>query len=211
MSHAPGDRQPGAYPAYPGSGESRPPNPPLTKRMRLIHWIALDCLVGGFLAICAAATIASHVDGQARIGIVLLFMAVVFIPVALRRRAPVTAFGALVILGVLLSRLAPAVPGVIFLAAAFVLYTVTVEGRKRTGAAALGLILVVMLLIAGAGIGKRSAPAPRPSSSRSARQRHRLDDGILRTAAAAVRGHAAASGGEQRRGRGTAADRARTA
>jgi signal transduction histidine kinase len=160
MSHAPGDRQPGAYPAYPGSGESRPPNPPLTKRMRLIHWIALDCLVGGFLAICAAATIAGHVDGQARIGIVLLFMAVVFIPVALRRRAPVTAFGALLILGVLLSRLAPAVPGLIFLAAAFVLYTVTVEGRKRTGAAALGLILVVMLLIASAGIGMRGHAAP---------------------------------------------------
>jgi signal transduction histidine kinase len=135
MSHAPGDRQPGAYPAYPGSGESRPPNPPLTKRMRLTHWIALDCLVGGFLAICAAAAIAGHVYGQARIGIVLLFMAAVFIPVALRRRAPVTAFGALVILGVLVSGMKPAAPGVVFLGAAFVLYTVTVESRKRTGAA----------------------------------------------------------------------------
>ena len=160
MSHAPGDRQPGAYPAYPGSGESRPPNPPLTKRMRLTHWIALDCLVGGFLAICAAAAIAGHVYGQARFGIVLLFMAVVFIPVALRRRAPVTAFGALVILGVLVSGMKPAAPGVVFLGAAFVLYTVTVESRRRTGAAALGLVLLVLVFLIAAGVDKqRDSPA----------------------------------------------------
>ena len=160
MSHAPGDRQPGAYPAYPGSGESRPPNPPLTKRMRLTHWIALDCLVGGFLAIFAAAAIAGHVYGQARIGIVLLFMAVVFIPVALRRRAPVTAFGALVILGVLVSGMKPAAPGVVFLGAAFVLYTVTVESRRRTGAAALGLVLLVLVFLIAAGVDKqRDSPA----------------------------------------------------
>jgi len=160
MSHAPGDRQPGAYPAYPGAGESRLPRPPLTKRMRLIHWIALDCIVAGFLAICAAATIAGHVMGQARIGVVLLFMAVVFIPVALRRRAPVVAFGALLIVGVLLSKMPTVVPGLIFLSAAFVLYTVTVEGRRRTGAAALGLVLAVMVLIASAGFGVRSGSSP---------------------------------------------------
>jgi signal transduction histidine kinase len=160
MSHAPGDRQPGAYPAYPGAGESRPPSPPLTKRMRLTHWIALDCLVAGFLAICAAAAIAGHVGGQARIAIVLLFMAVVFIPVALRRRAPVTAFGALVILGVLVSGMRPAAPGVVFLGAAFVLYTVTVESRKRTGAAALGLVLVVLTFLIAAGVNQqRDSPA----------------------------------------------------
>ncbi len=159
MSHAPGGRQPGAYPAYPGSGESRP-NPPLTKRMRLIHWTALDCLVAGFLAICGGAAIAGHVAGQARIGIVLLFMAVVFIPVALRRRAPVTAFGALVIVGVLTAGMKPAVPGVIFLGAAFVLYTVTVESRKRTGAAALGLVLLVLIFLIAAGVDQqRDSPA----------------------------------------------------
>ena len=160
MSHAPGDRQPGAYPAYPGAGESRPPSPPLTKRMRLTHWIALDCLVAGFLAIPAAAAIAGHVVGQARIAIVLLFMAAVFIPVALRRRAPVTAFGALVILGVLVSGMKPAAPGVVFLGAAFVLYTVTVESRKRTGAAALGLVLVVLTFLIAAGVDQqRDSPA----------------------------------------------------
>ena len=35
----------------------------------------------------------------------------------------------------------------VFLAAAFVLYTVTVEGRKRTGAAALGLMLAVLVFL----------------------------------------------------------------
>jgi signal transduction histidine kinase len=116
--------------------------------MRPVHWIAVDCVVAGFLALCGSAVIGMHFpDGRAKWPAVLLFMIVVFVPVALRRRAPATAFGALVILGVLLSRLPPAASAVIFLAAAFVLYTVTVEGRKRTGAAALGLILAVLVVI----------------------------------------------------------------
>jgi len=156
MSFPAGDRQPGAYPAYPGSAEWRPPRPPLTKRMRPVHWIAIDCVVGGFLALCDAVAVGRNFpDGRARLPLVLLFMVVVFIPVALRRRAPVTAFGALVVLGVLLAKLPPAVPGVIFLGAAFVLYTVTVEGRRRTGAAALGLMLAVMVFLTGAGTGGR--------------------------------------------------------
>jgi signal transduction histidine kinase len=151
-----------AYPAYPGSdGAGRPPSPPLTKRMRLIHWIAIDCVAGGFIAVSnAAVAVRSFPVGGARILLALLFLAAVFIPVALRRRAPATAFGALVILGVLLSGLAPAVTGGIFLAAAYVLYTVTVEGRRRTGAAALGLLLAVLVFIGVAGGARpRSAPA----------------------------------------------------
>jgi signal transduction histidine kinase len=116
--------------------------------MRPAHWIAIDCVVAGFLALCGAAVIGIHFpDGRAKWPTVLLFMIVVFVPVALRRRAPATAFGALVILGALLSRLPTAVSAVIFLAAAFVLYTVTVEGRKRSGAAALGLILAVLVVL----------------------------------------------------------------
>jgi signal transduction histidine kinase len=152
MSHAPGDREPGAYPAYPGSAEARPSRPPLTKRMRPVHWIAIDCVVAAFLAIIDGAQFGRSLQGsQARWPLVLLFMAVVFIPVALRRRAPNTAFGALLILGVLVAKLSPAVTATAFLGAAFVLYTVTVEGRKRTGAAALGLVLAVMLFLAAAG------------------------------------------------------------
>jgi signal transduction histidine kinase len=148
MSHPGGDRRPSAYPAYPGPAEpARPARPPLTKRMRPIHWIAIDCVVGAVLALGGAATIAGSLHGQAQLPLVLLFMVVVFIPVALRRRAPVFAFGALVIVGVLLARLPPAVPAVLFLDAAFVLYTVTVESRRRTGAAALGLMLAIMVTL----------------------------------------------------------------
>jgi signal transduction histidine kinase len=155
MSYPPGDRQPGAYPAYPGSAESRP-RPPLTKRMRAVHWIAIDCVVGAFVAIIGAAQFGRNLQGgQAKWPLVLLFMAVVFIPVALRRRAPNTTFGALLILGVLVAKLSPAVTAGVFLGAAFVLYTVTVEGRKRTGAAALGLVLAVMVFLAAAGASSR--------------------------------------------------------
>jgi signal transduction histidine kinase len=120
--------------------------------MRPVHWIAIDCVVAAFLAIIGGAQFGRSLQGdQARWPLLLLFMAVVFIPVALRRRAPNTAFGALLILGVLVAKLSPAVTATAFLGAAFVLYTVTVEGRKRTGAAALGLVLAVMVFLAVAG------------------------------------------------------------
>lgn len=161
MSHAPGDRQPGAYPAYPGAAESpHPARPPLTKRMRRAHWIALDCFVGGFLALADAAAAARGFLGPVRWPLLVLFLLAVFVPVGLRRRAPVTALGALLILGVLVSGMRPAVSGVIFLGAAFVLYTVTVESRKRTGAAALGLVLVVLIVLTAAGVhGQRNSAA----------------------------------------------------
>jgi signal transduction histidine kinase len=152
MSQLAGDPQSPAYAAYPG-GESRPARPPLTKRMRLGHWIAIDCVVGGFAALCDAAIIGRRFPGgQVRIPIILLFVAAVFIPLALRRRAPVPAFGMLVILGVLLAGLTPAVSGLIFLASAFVLYTVTVEARRRTGTAALALVLAVLVFLTAGGV-----------------------------------------------------------
>jgi signal transduction histidine kinase len=148
MNRQAGDRPSSVYPAYPGSEQGRPARPPLTKRMRTVHWIVVDCVAGAFLALCGTASIGQYFPaGGARIPLALLFMVLVFLPVGLRRRAPATAFGALLILGVLLSRLPPGVPAVIFLAAAFVLYTVTVQGRKRTGAAALGLMLAVTVAL----------------------------------------------------------------
>ena len=148
----PAGGEPSAYPAYPGAGDSRPARPPLTKRMRTGHWIAIDCVVALFAAICEAAVVSHNfVTDHARLPLVLVFMAAVFLPVALRRRAPVTAFAALLILGVLLARLSPAVPAAVFLAATYVLYTVTVQARKRTGAASLALLLAVMIGLAIAG------------------------------------------------------------
>jgi len=151
MSYLAGQPQPLAYPAYPGPADSRPPRPPLTKRMRPGHWIAIDCVVALAAAFCASVAGRSAPDGQDRLPVVLFLMAAVFLPVALRRRAPATAFGALMILGVLLAGLVPtvplALPPAIFLAAAFVLYTVTVEGRRRSGAAALLLVLAVLIAL----------------------------------------------------------------
>jgi signal transduction histidine kinase len=116
--------------------------------MRAGHWTAIDCVVAAFAAVCdAAATGRNLTGGEAKLPFLLLFMVTVFIPVAMRRRAPVTAFWALVILGVLLSELSPNVPAAIFLAAAYVLYTVTVEGRRRTGAASLALLLAIMVAL----------------------------------------------------------------
>ena len=141
-----GGGQPAAYPAYPGAADPRPPRPPLTKRMRRGHWIVIDCAVGLFVAVCDTAISGRFFpEGQVRLPIALLFLVAVFLPVALRRRAPVFAFGALVILGVLLAGLSPSVPAAVYLAAAYVLYTVTVEARRRTGAAALALLLAVMI------------------------------------------------------------------
>jgi len=159
------DRRPSAYPAYPaypGSGPSRPPRPPLTKRMRLGHWIALDCAVGGFVAITGAAVAARNLPGGPRLSLLLLLAVAIFVPVALRRRAPVAAYCGLVILGVLTAALGPALPTLVFLGAAFVLYTVTVESRRRSGLAALVLLLAIMAftVVGGGGIGGRQHVGP---------------------------------------------------
>jgi len=63
LSYPAGERQSSAYPAYPGSGGPRPPRPPLTKRMRPVHWIAIDCVVGAFLAIIDGAKIGRSFPG----------------------------------------------------------------------------------------------------------------------------------------------------
>ena len=157
MSQQAGDPRSSAYPAYPGS-TAVAPRPPLTKRMRRGHWIAIDCAAGGFIAVCALV-IGLHGAGQVNSGafpLGLLVLVAVFFTVALRRLAPVIAFGTLLILGVLLSTFGTAVSAAIYLAAAYVLYTVTVESRRRTGVAALGLILAVMVFLVGAGTGAQS-------------------------------------------------------
>ena len=164
MSSPGGERPPGAYPAYPEPA-SPLPRPPLTKRMRTRHWVAIDCVAGGFIALFALAVSAHFlpVVGNTKFPFAVLFVAVIFFPVALRRRAPVTALGGLVILGVLLSGLSPIVTAAVFLAAAYVLYTVTVESRRRTGAAALGLIIAVTAVLVAAGVHTRTnGPGPDP-------------------------------------------------
>ncbi|MGH3214226.1 MAG: sensor histidine kinase [Trebonia sp.] len=140
--------EPPALPAYPDAvpgRPSRPPRAPLTKRMRRGHWIALDCVTGGLAAVAEMALVGQR-PGIVAVPAVLLLGVAVFVPVALRRLAPVAAFGALIILAVLLAAEGFA-PGIVFLAAAYVLYLVTATSNRRTSGAALGLALIVLVLI----------------------------------------------------------------
>ena len=113
--------------------------------MRPGHWIAIDCVVGGLAAVAEMAVVGQR-PGIVAVPAVLLLGVAVFVPVALRRLAPVAAFGALLILAVLLAAegFAPGgrVPGRRLRA-----LPVTATSSKRTGGAALGLALVVMVLI----------------------------------------------------------------
>jgi signal transduction histidine kinase len=143
-------REPHPLPAYPLAGHSTPrlPRPPLTKRMRPWHWVTIDCALGAAAALGGAAMTAA--PGVFAPPVDLLLAVWIFLPVALRRRAPVTAFGALIILAVALvgsSSIDAGLIYLVFLAAAYVLYMVTVMSNRQTGAAALVLALTVLVLI----------------------------------------------------------------
>ena len=128
--------------------------------MRTGHWIAIDCVVAAFSALFVLISVrqAFYGSDQMWLAIGLLMAAGVFIPVALRRRAPVMAFGGLLILAVLFGDMATGFmfPGaavtavsLVFLSAAYVLYTVTVTSSRRTGGAALALALALLVFIGG--------------------------------------------------------------
>ncbi|MGH3247406.1 MAG: sensor histidine kinase, partial [Trebonia sp.] len=142
--------EPRPLPTYPGTapGGARQSGVPLTQRLRRGHWIAIDCVVATFLMLIDALSVL-HANQPVRTfwPLLLVIAAVVFASVGLRRRAPLTAFGALLVLGVLLAGGSLNGPVAIFLTAAYVLYTVTVTSSKRTGAAALGLVLAVMVVL----------------------------------------------------------------
>jgi signal transduction histidine kinase len=122
-------------------------------RMRTGHWIAIDFVAAAFAALIVVAAVRPYVlhPGQAWFPVALLVAAGVFVPVALRRRAPMMAFGGLLVLAVMLSGMTMAAAAVIFLAVAYALYAVTLTSSKRTGLAALGLVLGLMLIITATG------------------------------------------------------------
>ncbi len=111
--------------------------------------------MAGLVALADLAVIAHGlmIAGRARFPAAVLLALAVSAPIALRRRAPIPSLGALLVFALLLSGLTPVVAAVIFLATAYVLYTVVVSSSKRTGAAALGLVLVTMVIAAVAGRG----------------------------------------------------------
>jgi signal transduction histidine kinase len=155
-------------PPYPPGGPTavasgrvpRPPHAPLSQRMRTGHWVAIDCVVAAFAALLVLISVhQSFMDSnQMWLAIGLLMAAGVFFPVALRRRAPVMAFSGLLILAVLFGDMATGFmfPGaavtaisLVFLSAAYVLYTVTVTSSRRTGGAALALALALIVFVGG--------------------------------------------------------------
>jgi signal transduction histidine kinase len=151
---------PGGPTAFAPARGQRAPHAPLTQRMRTGHWIAIDCVVAAFSALFVLISVHQAFGGSDRmwLAIGLLMAGCVFIPVALRRRAPVLAFGGLLILAVLFGDMATGLmfPGaavtavsLVFLSAAYVLYTVTVTSSRRTGGAALALALALLVFIGG--------------------------------------------------------------
>ena len=116
--------------------------------MRPKHWMAVDYLVGAVAALLALLTAVQEVSaGQVALPARLLLAAVIFFAVALRRSYPVPAFGALVTVAVLAAWISPIAPPLALLAAAYALYTVTLNGTRQTGIAALGLALAVLAVI----------------------------------------------------------------
>jgi signal transduction histidine kinase len=118
--------------------------------MRAGHWIAIDYAVGALVALTGLlATARSFPAALVELPARLVVAAAIFFPIALRRRRPVPAFCALVILGLLaiLTGTGPAGSALVFLAAAYVLYTVTVTGNKQTGVAALTFALAVITAV----------------------------------------------------------------
>jgi signal transduction histidine kinase len=112
-----------------------------------VHWTVLDYVIGaglGLIGLVALADSPLSADGLlGGTGFMLLFRialgVAIFACVGLRRRRPVLAYGALLILAVVSDDPGQASSAVAMLAAALVLYTVTVTSSRRTGAAALAL------------------------------------------------------------------------
>ena len=116
--------------------------------MRPGHWMAVDYLIGAAAALFCLLTSVQDISSSAvALPARLLLAAVIFFSIALRRSYPVPAFGALVTAAALASVAGPVGPPLALLAAAYVLFTVTVTGTRQTGIAALGLALAVLAVI----------------------------------------------------------------
>jgi signal transduction histidine kinase len=110
--------------------------------------MAVDYLVGAVAALLAMLTSVQDIsEAGVALPARLLLAAVIFLAVALRRSYPVPAFGALITVAVLAAAAGPVGPPLALLAAAYVLYTVTVTGTRQTGIASLGLALAVAVVI----------------------------------------------------------------
>jgi signal transduction histidine kinase len=114
--------------------------------------MVLDFIAGAFFALLAFAATLQPTPGIGRVGVALAFRlllaVVVLVPVGLRRRRPVVAYGALLVVAALTIGIWQASAIIVMVAAASVLYTLTVTSSRRTGAVALAIGLVTTPLMA---------------------------------------------------------------
>jgi signal transduction histidine kinase len=138
----------------PSQAPQRRPRPPLTKRLRPGHWIALDVLAAAVSTLILTASLRGEIiqNGvfQPSIdGVLVAFMLAVAmsLPVALRRRRPLAALSLAVAAATLAVVLVRTPNGPFFyLPAAYVLYLVAAVSPRRVSAAALGAVLALVFL-----------------------------------------------------------------
>ena len=138
----------------PSQAPQRRPRPPLTKRLRPGHWVALDVLAAAVSTLILTVSLRGEIiqNGvfQPSIdGVLVAFMLAVAmsLPVALRRRRPLAALGlaaAAAALAVVLVR-TPNGP-FFYLPTVYVLFSVAVVSPRRVSAAALGAVLALVFL-----------------------------------------------------------------
>jgi signal transduction histidine kinase len=146
----------------------RPRRPPLTKRMRPGHWMALDFLAAVACVPVFFLGVLKTVFPNAGLGLGLgvswpavtvsaLLAVALAAPVALRRRGPLAALVASMTLAVAITVAASAARGGVppnvlmqtptfLLPAAYVIHLVAAQYRRRTAVAALAAVLILLLI-----------------------------------------------------------------
>jgi signal transduction histidine kinase len=137
----------------PSQAPQRRPRPPLTKRLRPGHWVALDVLAALLFAVGLTVPLQRAIfqngiaTSPADLVLAFVLATVMCLPVALRRRRPLLAFGSAIAAATLVSALVPAVSvPYLYLPTAYLLYLVAAVSRRRVSLAALGILLAVIVI-----------------------------------------------------------------
>jgi signal transduction histidine kinase len=140
--------------------------PPLTKRLRPGHWIALDYLAAGVLALVLGVTYLTGIVYRfaaggwfPRLWVAGVLIALTAVPVAVRRRHTITALAVVLVASVVTAIITSASVPPAFLAVAFVLYMAAVTFPRKVSVAALAIVLGLLtaenLISQGVRIGSR--------------------------------------------------------
>jgi len=156
----------------PSQAPQRRPRPPLTKRLRPGHWVALDVLAAVVITLILTASLVQRITQRYDVFrpwpsslLVAFALAVAMsVPVGLRRRRPLAAFGLAAAAATLVVVLVPTADApYLYLPAAYVLYLVAAGSARRTAQAALGALLALVfvseLLVRPARIPGEAVPA----------------------------------------------------